>query len=71
MFYCVYGQMSEIKNFYYYYYYYYNSKNIKHYTNSIYQKYNNKYMTPVHQNNLGTELFLSQIQRCYHIRVRC
>ena len=33
MFYCVYGQMSEIKN----YYYYYNSKNIKRYTNSIYQ----------------------------------
>ena len=31
------------------------------YTNSIYQKYNNKYMTPIHQNNLGTELFLSQI----------
>ena len=27
------------------------------YTNSIYQKYNNKYMTPIHQNNLGTELF--------------
>ena len=31
------------------------------YTNSIYQKYNNKYMTPIHQNNLGTELFLSQV----------
>ena len=30
-------------------------------TNSIYQKYNNKYKTPIHQNNLGTELFLSQI----------
>ena len=25
------------------------------------KKYNNKYMTPIHQNNLGTELFLSQI----------
>ena len=25
MFYCVYGQMSEIKNYYYYYYYYYYS----------------------------------------------
>ena len=26
MFYCVYGQMSEIKNYYYYYYYYYEKK---------------------------------------------
>ena len=26
MFYCVYGQMSEIKNYYYYYYYYYYNK---------------------------------------------
>ena len=39
----------------------YNIKNIKQYTNSIYQKYNNKYMTPIHQNNLGTKLFLSLI----------
>ena len=39
----------------------YNIKHIKQYTNSICQKYNNKYMTPIHQNNLGTKLFLSQI----------
>ena len=38
-----------------------NIKHIKQYTNSIYQKYNNRYMTSIHQNNLGTELFLSQI----------
>ena len=25
------------------------------------KKYNNKYIRPIHQNNLGTELFLSQI----------
>ena len=32
-------------------------KGIKQYTNSMYQKYNNKsiYMTLSHQNNLGTE----------------
>ena len=39
----------------------YNIKHIMQCTNSIYQKYNNKYMTPIHQNNLETELFLSQI----------
>ena len=40
----------------------YKSKNIKHYTNSIYQKYNSKYMIPIiHQNNLGTKMLSSQI----------
>ena len=34
---------------------------MKQNTNSAYQKYNKKYMTPVHQNNFGTELILSQI----------
>ena len=37
-------------------------------SSNIYQfnkpKYSNRYMTPIHQNNLGTELFLSQIYRC-------
>ena len=39
----------------------YNSKNIKRYTSSIYQKYSNKYMTGIPQNISGTEFFLSQI----------
>ena len=34
----------------------------------MYQKCNNKYMTPIHQNNLETELFLSQIQRCLYLK---
>ena len=39
----------------------YNSKNIKRYTSSIYQKYSNKCMTGIPQNISGTEFFLSQI----------
>ena len=41
--------------------YLYNIKHIKQYTNSIYKNIITKYMTSIHQNNLGTKLFLSQI----------
>ena len=34
------------------------------------KKYNNKYMTPMHQNNLGTELFLSQILKMFRLVMR-
>ena len=35
------------------------------------KKYNNKYMTPIHQNNLGTELFLSQILCIIKVIILC
>ena len=39
----------------------YNIKHIKQFTNSINQNIITDTKTPIHQNNLGTELFLSQI----------
>ena len=41
--------------------YLYNIKHIKQFTNSINQNIITDTKTPIHQNNLGTELFLSQI----------
>ena len=39
----------------------YNIKHIKQFTNSINQNIITDTKTPIHQNNLGTDLFLSQI----------